>query len=188
MERPASGVPTEFFAQTASQIVSTPQGNKGVLLRSRWQAEKVMKKRRSQLGNVSENQNKLLRTRNLLRCPLCFVLLPTWTFSTAISAQHRAMDVPDRAAPDASRRYPADPEGRNVSAGVQLQGSGATVVRYRSAERDGETEEVPLALVDLAGDGALAKAEHDPVLKAQAAAEAAQHPPVLSPELRARGG
>ena len=53
-------------------------------------------------------------------------------------------------------------------------------VRYRSAERDGEEEEIPLALVDLAATKAWEQA-HDP---ANAGAEPAQRqPPVLSPEL-----
>lgn len=51
-------------------------------------------------------------------------------------------------------------------------------VRYRSAERDGEQEEIPLKLVDLPATEAWARA-HDPATIA--AAQAA--PPVLSPEL-----
>lgn len=50
-------------------------------------------------------------------------------------------------------------------------------VRYRSAERNGEIEDLPLSLVDLPATEAWAKA-HDP-----ATAGAAQGPQVLSPEL-----
>ncbi len=52
-------------------------------------------------------------------------------------------------------------------------------VRYRSAERGGEDEEIPLALVDLPATQAWEKA-HDPATAGQAAA---QQTPVLSPEL-----
>jgi hypothetical protein len=52
-------------------------------------------------------------------------------------------------------------------------------VRYRSAERNGEEEEIPLALVDLPATKAWEQA-HDPAT----AQVAGQHgPPVLSPEL-----
>ena len=53
-----------------------------------------------------------------------------------------------------------------------------TLVHYRSAERDGEPEDVPLALVDLPATEKWAK-EHGPDAGAQA-----QQPPVLSPELQ----
>ncbi len=53
------------------------------------------------------------------------------------------------------------------------------VVRYRSAERNGEQEELPLALVDLPATQAWESA-HDP---ASAAKDAQQQPSVLSPEL-----
>ncbi len=59
-----------------------------------------------------------------------------------------------------------------VVLGYQVVGN---VVRYQSAERDGETEEVPLALVDLAATGRW-RQEH---------AAAAKQTPVLSPELAA---
>ena len=52
------------------------------------------------------------------------------------------------------------------------------VVRYRSAERNGAEEEIPLALVDLAATQAWARA-HDPAQPAVAG----QAAPVLSPEL-----
>jgi hypothetical protein len=51
------------------------------------------------------------------------------------------------------------------------------VVRYRSAERNGEQEELPLALVDMAATERW-KQEHTP-----GAAPATQQAPVLSPEL-----
>lgn len=53
------------------------------------------------------------------------------------------------------------------------------VVHYRSAERDGEDEDIPLALVDLPATKAWERA-HDPL--APPAPETTQ-PPVLSPEL-----
>ena len=52
-------------------------------------------------------------------------------------------------------------------------------VRYRSAERNGEEEELPLALVDLPATKAWEQA-HDPAAVGQAGS---QQPPVLSPEL-----
>jgi hypothetical protein len=58
-----------------------------------------------------------------------------------------------------------------VVLGYQLVGK---VVRYKSAERNGETEEVPLALVDLPATERW-KREHEP--------GAQDRPPVLSPEL-----
>ncbi len=54
------------------------------------------------------------------------------------------------------------------------------VVHYRSAERNGAQEEIPLALVDLPATEAWAKA-HDPLQPP--AAGGLQQPPVLSPEL-----
>lgn len=51
-------------------------------------------------------------------------------------------------------------------------------VRYRSAERNGEEEEIPLALVDLTATKAWEQA-HDPATEGQPAQQA----PVLSPEL-----
>ncbi len=52
-----------------------------------------------------------------------------------------------------------------------------SVVRYRSAEREGAEEEIPLALVDLPATHAWERA-HDP-----SQAEGSAQPPVLSPEL-----
>jgi hypothetical protein len=52
------------------------------------------------------------------------------------------------------------------------------VVRYRSAERDGQEEEIPLALVDLAATEKWKK-DHEPGAQASQSAES----PVLSPEL-----
>ena len=54
-------------------------------------------------------------------------------------------------------------------------------VRYKSAERNGEEEEIPLALVDLSATQAWQEA-HDP-LKAPAGTNGEGGPPVLSPEL-----
>ena len=53
-------------------------------------------------------------------------------------------------------------------------------VRYKSAERDGEEEEIPLALVDLPATQAWQEA-HDPAKAARANSQGG--PPVLSPEL-----
>ena len=53
------------------------------------------------------------------------------------------------------------------------------VVHYRSAERDGEDEDIPLALVDLPATKAWERA-HDPLAPP---APDADQPPVLSPEL-----
>ena len=92
------------------------------------------------------------------------------------------MDLPDATAPEGSRRTRLILKDGSYQLILSYKVDGA-VVRYRSAERNGELEDVPLALVDLPATEKW-KAEHDPLLKAQAAAEAAQHPPVLSPELQ----
>lgn len=53
-------------------------------------------------------------------------------------------------------------------------------VRYRSAERNGQEEEIPLSLIDLAATKAWEQ-EHDPTLAGNNGQ--AKEPPVLSPEL-----
>lgn len=97
----------------------------------------------------------------------------------SLAAQRRAMDVPDTAAAEAApRRTHLILKDGSYQLVLSYKVTGS-VVRYRSAERDGAAEDIPLALVDLPATERW-KAEHDPLLKAQQAAQ----PPVLSPELQ----
>ena len=95
------------------------------------------------------------------------------------SGQRHPLDVPDPAgsgeAPRRTRLILKDGTYQLVLS-YTVRGS---IVHYRSAERNGESEDVPLALVDLPATERW-KTEHDPLLKAQAAQQA----PVLSPELQ----
>src|SRR5579875_4055675 len=92
--------------------------------------------------------------------------------------QHRPMDVPDATQntipPERTRLILKDGTYQLVLS-YRVVGD---VVRYRSAERDGEEEEVPLALVDLPATEKWKK-DHEP----GARAPAQNGPPVLSPEL-----
>ena len=96
--------------------------------------------------------------------------------SVCATAQDRhPLEVPDTtqaAAPQRSRLILKDGTYQLVLS-YRVAGN---VVRYRSAERDGETEDVPLALVDLPATERW-KREHTP------GQEGAAQRPVLSPEL-----
>jgi len=93
-----------------------------------------------------------------------------------IGAQRQAMDpssnAPGNAPPRRVRLIMKDGSYQLVLS-YQVAGN---IVHYRSAERDGETEDVPLALVDIPATEKWAR-EHT------SAAATSQRPPVLSPEL-----
>ena len=95
-----------------------------------------------------------------------------------VVAQRRAMDVPDtthvETGPARTRLILKD-GSYQVVLSYQVSGN---LVRYRSAERNGTTEEIPLALVDLPATEKWAH-DHDPLIRAQE-----QRAPVLSPELQ----
>ncbi|HEY4354431.1 MAG TPA: hypothetical protein VGN16_01695 [Acidobacteriaceae bacterium] len=94
-------------------------------------------------------------------------------------AQHRPLDVPDPThsdAPPTRTRLILRDGGYQMVLSYKVEGK---IVRYRSAERNGASEEIPLSLVDLPATEKWAH-DHDP-LKQQ---EDAARPPVLSPELQ----
>ncbi len=98
-------------------------------------------------------------------------------FTVVTEAQHRPLDVPDSgyAVPTGRvRLYLKDGSYQQVFS-YKVVGDR---VRFRSAERNGATEEIPLALIDIA---ATEKWEHDrdPAVRAQQ-----QEHPVLTPELQ----
>jgi hypothetical protein len=91
-------------------------------------------------------------------------------------AQHRPMDVPDTTKADTASRTRLILKDGSYQLVFSYRVVG-DVVRFRSAERDGEEEAIPVALVDLVATERW-KQEHTP-----GAAPPAQTPPVLSPEL-----
>jgi hypothetical protein len=104
---------------------------------------------------------------------LTFLLLP----ALAAPAQHRPMDVPNptQAETEPTRIHLILKDGSyQIVLSYKVIGN---VVRYRSAERDGAEEELPLALVDLPATERWQK-EHSP-----GADSNAQQTPVISPEL-----
>jgi hypothetical protein len=112
--------------------------------------------------------------RSLLVSALFFA--PVWV--QAQQQQHRPMDVPNPAQSTQERtrtRLILKDGTYQLVLSYKVVGN---VVRYRSAERDGEEEDVPLALVDLPATEKWKK-DHEP--GAEPAAQNA--PPVLSPEL-----
>ncbi len=108
----------------------------------------------------------------------------------AAHSQRRPMDVPSPSGTDAATGQAAT--GQAATGRTRLILKDGTyqlvlsykvvgdVVRYRSAERNGETEDVPLALVDLPATEKWAK-EHGPEARST---EGQERPPVLSPELQ----
>jgi hypothetical protein len=96
----------------------------------------------------------------------------------ALAKQHRPMDVPNPVqstdAPARTRLVLKDGTYQLIFS-YRIVGD---VVRYRSAERDGEEEEIPLALVDIAATEKWKK-DHEPGAQGQQSSPA----PVLSPEL-----
>ena len=95
--------------------------------------------------------------------------------AASVAAQRRAMDLP--LSTDASHRTRLILKDGSYQVVLMYKVDGG-IVRYRSAERGGEVEEIPLKLVDLAATEKWAK-EHASV----GATEAARATPVLSPEL-----
>lgn len=107
----------------------------------------------------------------------CTVLVASLVFSPKADAQHRPMDVPSSTGNDtqpARTRLILKDGTYQLVLSYKVVGN---VVRYRSAERNGEEEEVPLSLVDLPATERW-KQEHEP-----GAIPPAQQPPVLTPEL-----
>jgi hypothetical protein len=93
-----------------------------------------------------------------------------------IHAQRKPLDVPDPAEKGSYQRTRLFLKNGTYQVVLSYQVNG-NVVEYRSAERNGELEEVPLKLVDLA---ATVRWFHEHV---EGAAPAQTKPPVLSPEL-----
>ncbi len=91
-------------------------------------------------------------------------------------AQHRPMDVPDVVTPSTPARIHLILKDGTYQLVLEYKVSG-NIVRYRSAERNGASEEIPLSLVDLPATQKWAR-DHAPGGPAAAAQRA-----VLSPEL-----
>ena len=125
------------------------------------------------------NVHRRVRFTVLLVAP---ALLAATAATLPAQTSHRPLDVPGPTATEPLRRTRLILKDGSFQLVLSYKVEG-TVVRYRSAERDGALEDIPLNLVDLPATERW-RAEHDPLLKAQAAAEAAEHPPVLSPELQ----
>lgn len=114
---------------------------------------------------------------------LAAVLLSALSFAACRPAQaqqgnRRPLDPPIAAQPETPQhrtRLILKDGGHQVVLSYRVVGDR---VRYRSAERDGEEEEIPLALVDLPATKAWEQA-HDPATAGSVPAQA----PVLSPEL-----
>jgi hypothetical protein len=110
---------------------------------------------------------------------LCVVALLTGlagALPAGASAQHQAMDPSSNASTDAPpRRIRLIMKDGTYQLVLSYKVAG-NVVHYRSAERDGETEDVPLALVDI-------PATEKWVREHATAAPTSQRPSVLSPEL-----
>lgn len=98
--------------------------------------------------------------------------------SSAAHAQHRPMDVPDVVFPSTPARTRLILKDGSYQLVLDYKVSGS-LVRYRSAERNGSTEEIPLALVDLPATQKWAR-DHAP---GGAASSQSKDRPVLSPEL-----
>ena len=98
--------------------------------------------------------------------------------STAAQQPHRPMDVPNPTQnPDEPTRTRLILKDGTYQLVFSYKVVG-DVVRYRSAERDGQEEDIPLALVDLPATEKWKK-DHEPGANAQQAAQTA----VISPEL-----
>jgi hypothetical protein len=117
-------------------------------------------------------------TRRLTQSCACLLLAALLASNLPQShAQHQPMEVPNPTASDTApqrTRLILKDGSYQLVLSYRVVGD---VVRYRSAERNGEEEEVPLALVDLAATE-LWKKQHEPGAQAAAAQQ-----PVLSPEL-----
>ena len=105
----------------------------------------------------------------------CFAWMTTALFCGGAAAQRRAMDAPSTLDQSHRTRLILKDHTYQLVYSYKVDGG---IVRYRSAERGGAQEEVPLALVDMA---ATKKWEHD---HADPGSEEAQRTVVLSPELQ----
>ena len=105
-------------------------------------------------------------------CALALIVGLATVLPTGIAAQHQPMDSTSNTPPRRVRLIMKDGSYQLVLS-YQVAGN---IVHYRSAERDGETEDVPLALVDLPATEKWAR-EHT------SAAPTSERPAVLSPEL-----
>jgi hypothetical protein len=131
--------------------------------------------RRFCVSGVSGSSPLALPLRSACAFTVALLLLSS---ASLAQQQHRPMDVPDSSQsalqPARTRLILKDGTFQLVLS-YKVVGN---VVHFRSAERDGDEEEIPLALVDLRATEQWKK-DHEP-----GAREAAQSaPPVLSPEL-----
>ena len=113
---------------------------------------------------------------------LCLELMGACAWGPRAAAQsaqeRRPLDPPVAAQPEAPRhriRLILKDGSYQMVLSYQISGN---VVHYRSAERDGEPEDIPLALLDMPATLAWERA-HEPLAPNQSPAA----PPVLSPEL-----
>jgi hypothetical protein len=105
----------------------------------------------------------------MILCAACVLLA-----SSILYAQDRhPMDVPDAAQPEPPQHQRLILKDGSYQLVLSYKVVGS-IVRYRSAERGGEQEEIPLALVDIPATERW-KREHEPGFR--------NLPPVLSPEL-----
>jgi hypothetical protein len=103
------------------------------------------------------------------------MLLVAALFAGAASAQRKPMDPPSTLDESHRTRLILKDGTYQVVLSYKVDGG---IVRYRSAERGGDVEEIPLSLVDLAATHKW-EADHAP-----SATQAARPAPVLSPELQ----
>ncbi|HEX4154276.1 MAG TPA: hypothetical protein VHY48_01565 [Acidobacteriaceae bacterium] len=112
----------------------------------------------------------------LVAAILCALLSCSARAQQQQQQQHRPMDVPDNTATSAPERTRLILKDGTYQLMLSYKVVG-NVVRFRSAERNGEVEDIPLSLVDLPATERW-KREHTP-----GAQSSAQQAPVLSPEL-----
>ena len=127
---------------------------------------------------TGKRRNRRAQVRSGLGYSLSGLLVATGLATLQASAQdRRVLDSPPASTPEAPhRRIRLILKDGSFQLVLSYAVKG-NVVHYRSAERDGTEEDIPLALVDLPATEAWARA-HDP-----SQPQAAQSAPVLSPEL-----
>ncbi len=111
-------------------------------------------------------------TLGMTLCAAC-VLIPSFAAHAQDSETRRPLDIPDPAQKQLPQRQRLILKDGSYQLVLSYKIVG-NIVQYRSAERGGEQEEIPLALVDLAATERW-KREHEPGFQSP--------PPVLSPEL-----